>query len=184
MKLSLELGQMKRAFRDYQDATGKDGVTILNRAGRNVAFRAASFTPVAAPAKIRADLTADPHLRYALTSLYLRKKGRGILKSPEFAREVDKLLARRVASRGFIRSGWAEAIIALGGTFRGRRVGRGHGWAKKATVSALVTEIANTVPGIEEEGTVALQGAINFVAEDMLQYAHSILARTAKQYGY
>jgi hypothetical protein len=184
MKLVLDLKQMTRALNEYKEATGKDGATVLNRAGRNVAYRAAQFTPVATPARIRADLNSDPHLKYALTSLYLKKKGRGILKSPQFQYEVDKFVARRVASRAFLRSGWAEAIIHLGGTYRGRRVGKGHGWAHTATASALATEIANTVPGIEEMGTVALQGAINFVAEDMLGWAHSILARTAKQHGY
>jgi hypothetical protein len=183
MKIVIEnLPEFRRALLEYQQATLKDGAEILNRAGRNVAFRAASFTPISTAAKIRADLNKDPHLKYALTSLFLRKKGRGILKSPQFREAVRKFIARRVASRGYLRSGWAPAIEALGGSYRGRKVGKGHGWARKASMTHLVTEISNTVPGIDEMGVEALNEAIDFVAADMLEYAQGLLAKRAKEH--
>lgn len=181
MKIEItNLPQFSAALREYKEATGKDEVEILNRAGRNVAFRAASFTPKATASRIRADLMKDPHLRYALTSLYLRKRGRGILKKPEFRQEVKKLIARRIASRAYLRSGWAPAVIALGGSFRGKKSDKG--WAKKASVLNLITEIANTVPGIDKVGVKALNEAIDFVAKDMLGYAQDLLAKRAREH--
>ncbi len=182
MKVDFDTRLFSQALREYQDATQKDMVVVINRAARNVAYRAAQFTPVATAAKIRADLNKDGHLKYALTSIALKKKGIGKLKSPAFAREVELFVARRIASRTFLRSGWAPAVEALGGVFRGRKFGKGHGWATKATLHRLVSVIANTVPGIEQVGTVALQGAINFVAEDMLEFANSLLFKRAKEH--
>lgn len=175
------LPEFRTALLEYQNATGKDGVTILNRAGRNVAFRAASFTPKALASRIRADLNKDPHLVYALTSLALKKRGVGILKKPQFRAEVRKFINRRIASAGFLRAGWAPAIEALGGSFRGKKMGD-HGWASKASITHLITEIANTVPGIDKMGVRALNEAIDFVADDMLSYAHDLLAKRAKEH--
>jgi hypothetical protein len=182
VKINLtNLPEFQHALRTYQEATGKDGVTILNRTGRNVAFRAAAFTPKATAARIRSDLSKDPHLVYALTSLALRKQGIGIVPKPGFRQEVQKFIARRVASIGFLRAGWAPAIEALGGSFRGRKMGV-HGWASKATISRLITEIANTVPGIDKEGVFALISAVDYVAADMLEYAENLLAKTAREH--
>lgn len=183
MKLVIEnLPQFVHALREYEKATHKDGETILNRAGLNVGYRAVQFTPIATAAKIRADLMRDDHMRYALTSLSLKKKGTGTLKSPQFREVVRKFIARRIASRGYLRSGWAPAIETLGGSYRGRKVGKGHGWATKASVLHLVTEIANTVPGIDKVGVEALNKAIDFVAADMLEYAQGLLAKRAKEH--
>jgi hypothetical protein len=154
-------------------------VDVLNRAGRNVAFRASQFTPAATVGKIRSDLNRDPHLKYALTSLALKKKGIGILPSPQFAKEVEKFVARRVASRAFLRSGWSAAIEALGGVYRGRNPGKGHGYATKASVYRFLTEIANTVPGIEKIGVAALKKAIDYVSQDMIDYANSLMVKRA-----
>lgn len=179
MKIQYDQKLFQQALREYQRETGKDMVDVLNRAGRNVAFRAAQFTPAATVGKIRADLNREPHLKYALTSIALRKKGIGILPSPQFRKEVEKFVARRVASRAFLRSGWANAVEYLGGTWRGRRVGRGHGYATRASVYRFLTEVANTVPGIERIGVPALKKAIDFVSQDMIDYANSLMVKRA-----
>lgn len=180
MKIEFDSKLFTKALLEYEKETGKDMVDVLNRAGKNIAFRAAQFTPSATAGKIRADLNKEPHLKYALTSIALKKKGIGILKSPKFATEVKKLEARRIASRAFLRSGWVPAIEALGGSYRGRKVGKGHGWATKANVTRWVTEIANTVPGIEKVGTEALRKAIDFVSHDMIDYANSLMVKRAE----
>lgn len=182
MKIEFDTRQFSRALKEYHQATGKDMTEILNRSGRNVAYRAAQFTPAATAAKIRADLNHEPHLKYALTSLALKKKGIGTLKSPLFAREVERFVARRIASRAYLRSGWAPAIEALGGTYRGRMANNRHGWATKANILRWVTEIANTVPGIETVGVEPLKRAIDFVSEDMLNYANSLMVKRAREH--
>ena len=178
MKIEYDHRLFTRALKEYQKETGKDMVDVLNRAGKNVAFRAAQFTPAATVGRIRSDLNRG-NLKYALTSLALRKKGIGILPAPQFAHEVEKFVARRIASRAFLRSGWATAIEALGGTYRGRKVGKSHGWATKANIYRWLTEIANTVPGIEKVGVAALKQAIDYVSVDMINYAQSLMVKRA-----
>ena len=182
MKIAYDTRLFNQALREYSKETGKDMVDVLNRAGKNIAFRAAQFTPAATIGKIKADLNRDPHLKYALTSLHLKKKGIGILPAPQFAKAVEQFVARRVASRAFLRSGWANAVEYLGGSWRGRRVGKGHGWATKANVYRYITEIANTVPGIEKVGTSALTKAIDFVSADMIDYAESLMVKRAREH--
>jgi len=182
MKIQYDKRLFNQALKEYQSATGKDMVDVLNRSGRNIAFRAAQFTPAATVGKIKADLNRDGHLKYALTSLALRKKGIGILPSPQFAKQVDLFVARRIASRAFLRSGWVPAIEALGGTYRGRKVGLHHGWATKANIHRYLTEIANTVPGIEQVGVNALRRAIDFVSVDMIEYADNLMVKRAREH--
>lgn len=186
----VDTSQFRLALRAYKAATQKDSVAVLNRAAKNVAFRAASFTPKGNAAKIRRDLMSDPHLRYALTSILLKKKGRGRLPSPQFQKEVDKLLAKRARSANYLRAGWARSIQDLGGSFRGVKFRGASGFGNKATVNRLLAEIVNTtvhgdiasVQGAELIGGEALQKAVAFVAADMIQFAKDLMSKTAKQY--
>lgn len=190
MGLSLNTDEFESALDAYEQATGKDSVEILNRAGLNVAYRAAQFTPVADAADIRSGLLSDPHLVYALTALSLKKRGIGKLPAPEFQAAVAAFIAQRVASRRYLRSGWFDAIRDLGGTVRGDEFKGSHGFANKATVINLLTEIAwilDEANGVKAEsaediGAKALQEALDFVAADMLEYAQEKLAKTAAQY--
>jgi hypothetical protein len=192
MKLDLDVGQFQRALKEYGDATGKDGAEILNRAGRNVAYRASQKTKVANASKIRRELMADPHLRYALTSIALRKArgGKHILQSPDFARAVERLVSRRVSSSRYLRAAWANAIEKMGGTFRGRKFKGADGSASPATIRKLITElVAQTLQpdqkharSAEDEGIKPLQDAIDFVAKDMIDFANRILAKRAKSH--
>lgn len=178
----IDTRQFEKAILEYQKATKKEIPEILNRAGRDVAFRAAGKTPKASQAVIRADLLRDPHLVYALTSLKLKREGKGILPSPKFSEEVNKFIALRKSSSGFLRSGWATAIEKLGGHYRGMRTKKVHGWAKKASIVRFVTEIANTVPGIGKVGEKALAEAVNSVSRDKLSWARKRLAKIAQQH--
>src|ERR1041385_2102446 len=94
---------------------------ILNKALLNIGYRASSFTPKGSAAAIRSGLMADPHLRYALTSMALKRRGIGALKSPEFAKEVARFVSRRASSAGYLRAAYATAIQQLGGSFRGAK---------------------------------------------------------------
>lgn len=187
---SCDVSQLIFAFRAYKAATKKDEVEIVNRASRNIAYRASSFTPKGQANKIRRDLMSDPHLRYALTSIILKKRGVGRLPSPQFQKEVDKFVSRRASSANYLRAGWAKAIVDLGGTFRGAKFRGAGGFANKAIISRIIAEIVNTtthstaasVQGAELIGNEALQKAIAFVSEDMLSFAKELMAPTAKKF--
>lgn len=189
MKLDLDVSQFQRALKEYGEATGKDGAEILNRAGRNVAYRAAQFTPIAGVAKIRRALMSDPNLRYALTSIALRKTGgKQILRSPEFKKAVERFVSRRISSSRYLRAAWANAIEKMGGSFRGRRFKGTGGGARPATLHKLLTElVAQTIQpddrharSAENVGIKPLQEAIDFVAKDMIDFAQRLLAKRAK----
>jgi hypothetical protein len=188
--LKIDTSRFRFALRAYKAATQKDEAEILNRSARNVAFRAASFTPKGSAARIRRSLMADPHLRFALTSMALKKRGIGFLKSPGFAKEVSRLVSRRASSAGYLRAGWANAIQQLGGSFRGAKFKGAGGFANKASVGKLIAEIVNTtthataasVNGAELIGAKALQAALAYVAEDMIAYSRKIMGATAKKF--
>lgn len=186
----VDTSQFRLALRAYRVATKKDETDILNRAAKNLAFRSASFTKKGNPARIVRDLMRDPRLRFALTSIALRKKGIKKLPSPQFAAEVQKLIARRVASANYLRSGWAKAVEDFGGVFRGAKPRGAGGFGNKATTNRLIAEIVNTtthsrqtsVQGAELIGSQALQQAISFVAADMLGHAKEVMGITAKKF--
>ncbi len=190
--LTFDTREFTRALGLYAEATQKDEAEILNRAARNLAYRAAQNTPVAQAAEIKSGLFRDEHLRFALTSIALKKRGIGALKSPEFQKEVDRFVARRIASRRYLRAAWAPAIIALGGSFRGTKFKGIVGEAKKATARKLVAEILTLInqpdqshaKGAEEIVAKALQKALDFVAQDMIQYADRKLSQTARKYSH
>lgn len=161
---------------------------ILNKAALNVAFRASQFTPKGNANQIRASLMRDQHLRYALTAMALKKRGAGILKSPAFAKEVEKFLSRRASSANYLRAAFAQAVQKLGGTFRGAKFkGAGEGFANRATVGRLIAEIVailnqpneSKAAGAERILMSAVNEAIDFVANDMLVYANRKLAGAA-----
>lgn len=160
---------------------------IMNKALLNVAFRASSFTPRGNAAKIRSGLMADPHLRYALTAIALKKRGVGILKKPLFAKEVARFVSRRASSAGYLRAAYAKAIEQLGGTFRGSKFRGADSFANKASIGRLLAEMVTILEqpdsshaaGAERIGKQAIEEALAFVAEDMLQYAQRKLAEAA-----
>lgn len=185
------LREFGEALYVYEKATKKDTVEILNRAALQIAYRAAQFTPVAEAGEIRAQLFRDPHLVAALTSLSLKKRGVGVIAGPLFEKEMQRFVTRRVGSKRYLRSGWAPAIIALGGTFRGSKLSRGiDGYANRATPVLLLAEIAATLDeaneekaeGAERVGEKALIEAVEFVTEDMTNYANDKLAETARRH--
>lgn len=188
--VKVDTSQFRFALRAYKAATKKDCVDVLNRAAKNVAFRASSFTPKGRANKIRRDLMRDPRLRYALTSIILKKRGVGRLPSPQFQKEVDRFVSRRASSANYLRAGWAKAIADLGGTFRGAKFRGAGGFGNKALVNKLLADIVNTtthanaasVKGAELIGSEALQKAIAFVAEDMILFSQRLMGPTAKKF--
>jgi len=112
------------------------------------------------------------------------------LPSPQFQKEVDKFVSRRASSANYLRAGWAKAIVDLGGSFRGAKFRGAGGFANKALVNKLIANIVNTtahansasVRGAELIGSEALQRAISFVAQDMIEFSKQLMMPTAKQF--
>ncbi len=185
------LRNFEEALELYERATKKEMSSVLNRAGLNVAYRAAQFTSFAERGAILRALKSNPKLAYALTALSLKKRGIGALPKGQFQAEVDAFIQRRISSSRYLRTGWAPAIIALGGTFKGVKTERGaEGYADKSTPAKLLTIIANVVKEPNEAQAYraenalfpALEEAVNFVAEDMTKHAQEKLAKTAEAF--
>lgn len=186
MSLTLDLSEFTPRMEQYLQITKKTEADALNKKALDVAYRAASATPVATASSVRASLMRDPHLLAALTSLHVRATGRGILKSPLFKEEMEKLIKHRMGSKKYLRSGWAPVIEAFGGTFRGGASAKGiRSYARRATAVGLLAEIVwvtdqpneAKAEGAEKIADQALQDAIDFVANDMAEYIEDRIAR-------
>lgn len=185
--IKADLEKFKFALRAKKAACLDSYPDILNKAALNVSFRSASFTPKANPARIRAALMKDPHLRFALTSIALKKKGIGRLPAPQFAKAVVRYLGRRVSSANYLRASYANAIEQLGGKFNGAKFRGADGFANKAQAKRFIAQVvaildqpdsahAASAEAILKKATLE---AIRFVAEDMLVYARRKLAVAA-----
>ena len=187
--LTLDTRDFERALLNYASATDKDMADVLNRAGRNIAFRAAQFTTPAQPARIRADILAHEGLLEALTSRRLKKKG---VRAENFKTEMKKTLAIRMSSARYLRAAWAEAIAKFGGAFKGKKMRGASALVKKANAVSLLAEITALVneptsakaDSAEAKMMPALQEAVDFVGADMLEYAAKKMQDNAKKAGF
>lgn len=180
--IKIDTREFQKAMREYERATKKDGADILNRAGRNVAFRAAQFTDVASPTKIKSQLRSNN-----LLAKILAKRGRlKGLNMQERSALFDKVLSARMRSARYIRVGWAKAIAAFGGNATRMKVNpkseAAKGYGIKASTRRLVAELANNSKGAEKVGLSPLERAIQFVARDMLNYAKHKMSRTGDKF--
>lgn len=188
MKMRIHTDDFRKALKTYQKATEKDMAEVLNRAGRNVAFKAMAFTPMTRLQKIRrfepdGSGTRQSRLFHALATkgnrLGQAKKGRGNQALAE------KIFERRGRSRGYIKAGWIEAAKDFGGrprkkTFPGGRAAQGYG--KKASTFRLEAWLYNFAEGADKVGKVPLNRAMAVVAKDMTNYAYKRMRRTGKRY--
>ncbi len=150
---------------------------------------------VADASQIYHDLTQgdyEGHLLAALTSIRLKKKGVGKLPSPQFAREMERTLAGRIGHARYLRSVWSAVIEKFGGSFQGKRFQGATAEVQQATVASLLTEIIATVSepdaahakSAQEKLFPILQEAVDFVADDMLDYAMEKLQEAADSSGF
>lgn len=182
MPLTIDASELRRAMREYGEATRKDEREILNRAGRNLAARAIQFTQKATVAKIKADLRRNRNAIRA-TVIRLRRAGVSIrgMSRERFGKEVQKTINLRARSAGYVAAGWFKALEAFGGARRkvSPRGKAAKGFGKKATLTSMVAVLANYSTGAEQVGGAAFQRAIDFVADDMLLYAQRVMTQTA-----
>lgn len=195
ISLNADLSEFRAALRKVRDTTKKAEVDIVNGALKDVAFRAASFTPKANPNKIEAGLLKDKiALKMATTRL---KQQSGSIGGKRVTRKLVAMRARQLIARrkkvvGYARAGWFPAIKALGGSIRGSIRGSGGarvisppsklGTASLATANKMFGEIVNLVYD-KMKGKAAghsravmeraLQEAIQFVTRDKEAYAQT-----------
>lgn len=185
VKMRIHTDDFRKALKTYQKATEKDMAEVLNRAGRNVAFKAMAFTPMARKSKVdqfHPTRRKGPKARmfYAqLTQSGRSRKGRGIKRAA-----LDKYETRN-RSRGYLKAGWIEAAKDFGGrprkkTFPGGRAAQGYG--KKASTFRLEAWLYNFAEGADKVGKVPLNRAMAVVAKDMTNYAYKRMRRTGKRY--
>jgi len=181
----------------------KDFVDIVNNALRDVAYRAASFTPKTTASKISQELKSGGLLpRLAALSLNRRlgknpKCGPKIWGRKEHRREMAAILKRRRSGVNAIRAGWIPAIQQLGGSFRGAALKPGStasgGIGSPATLSKLHGFIRNTVRDKNATGrvfsaaeidvaVVALNQAIQFVTVREIGYAQRKIEATLRKF--
>ena len=134
---SVDTSQLEAALTEYEIATGKDMVEVINRAGRNVAFRAIQFTPKADKSKIdalrqqvstevfgasgkrlkrtkKAFAATDRALLIYLKGLWSHGKNpRSVSSRAELAASALRMVTRRLQAIGFLRSGWFTAAEAF-----------------------------------------------------------------------
>lgn len=163
-----------RAFVDQIKATGeaskKPFADLVNKSLRNVAFRAASFTPKGDPSMIEAELLTDKLALKIVTKKLKKQEGNQVIdrygntkltktgRAKKHARTTRRLIALRakqlIARRkkvvGYLRAGWFPAVRAFGGNLRGQGVRifspeAKLGSATPATIRSLLGKISNRV---------------------------------------
>lgn len=187
--LTADLTAFRASLRKVSAATKKEYPDIVNKALKDVGFRAASFTDKADPAKIEQDLWRDKiGLKLAARTL---KQQSGQVGGKRVTRRLialrtKQLIARRKKVVGYARAGWFAAIRAFGGTIRGSGGGRKVsppaklGFGTIATAGKLWGEIVNLVydkmkgkasAQSRAKMEAALHKAIVFVTKDREEYA-------------
>jgi len=182
-RLTVSDKELQRSLQLYAAATRKDEADILNRAGKNIAFRAAQFTPRASASAILAELSKNANeLAIKILSKRGRFKGVPIKERQEI---VKKFISARRKSAGYIRAGWGPAIVAFGGNPTRLKLRPNSkfiiGFGKRATHRHLMAVLANNARGAEKVARGPLRKAIAFVARDMASYARRKLGRTASK---
>ena len=184
LKMRISTNDFRAALKTYQKATNKDMAEVLNRAGRNVAFKAISFTPMARKSKVDQFTPGRRGPKGRMIYAKLTKEGRS-RKGQGIGRKAVEEHNKRNKSRGYIKAGWIEAAKDFGGrprarTWPGGRAAKGYG--RKASTLRLEAWLFNFSDGAETVGKVPLNRAMAFVAKDMLNYAYKRMRRTAKRY--
>lgn len=195
IRCTADLSRFKRSLQAVKAATRKDEVEIVNKAAKDIAYRAASFTPKTTAAVISASLREGDTLAKIASASLKRKKGK--FTAAERNAEMRRIEMRRRSAASALRAGWAKAIIDMGGTFRGGKPNlarsAGQGFGKRATIARLVAHIRNSVVSVNWLGKPmlaerieplqrALIMAVAFVTADREAYAARKINATLRKH--
>lgn len=186
------MGAFQRQLETYAAVSTKVTAEAVTKKAKDTAMWAAKLTPKLSQGAIKADLHRDAHLLAALTSLSLKKRGKGILGKGKFREEMKALEAGRKAGAAYMVAGWGPAIEQLGGKWiKGKKGTHGgasakmvHSYGKKATGRdpvALIVWITDQDTDRKREGAEkvagkALEAAIDYQIKDMDTYINRKLS--------
>ena len=172
---TIDARKFDTVLRDYQRVSRKDWKDICNSKAIDVAFRALKETPKAKAAAIKA-VAKQPWW----PKLISKRMGKGHTRE-EAAEYSRKVIASRLRSVTFLKSGWLPAVrrlwvVARDKFFAGNAGGaRQYGQAKGSVTPAVAGDnpaaiIVNSAAGIDKMGVGALQRAVDGAAADMADY--------------
>jgi hypothetical protein len=207
VKVTIDLSIFNKGLAAIRQATKRDGAEIVNRALKNVAFRAAEYTPFRSPADIQQELLDNKtalrivtsRLRKTIGTTRITRRGKTRVVSritrKQIGAAVTKLIAKRKAGSRASRAGWFPAVKAFGGSIRGGKLKPGgaasRGYGRRATPEKLIGEIANAYYGIlkgpaqSANAAVmrsALQRAVNTVGRENIAYAKKKIEATLRRH--
>jgi hypothetical protein len=198
--------EFDQTMREYMKYTKRDVQTIVNTKAYYIARRAVAETPMAESPKIRAYLLGESG-RIAGMIINKRRGQRGEkgLYGKEMLMAVKSMLAARLRSRGFIKSGWLWAVKKLAPyaeKISGPSLGRGAskintsgqpkggatpamegGWSVRAKILNTVTAAWDERDGAAKVAEPALARAFEFERQSMLAYIEKKLRQSANSLG-
>lgn len=170
-----------KALQEYgNEVTNKTLPEILNKRGLNIAARASQFTPRENKAGIQAAMRqiAPGHRGYGpwlfvLTNAKRKKKGLPSTGGMAISADATKFQNQRNKSVAYIASGWIPAIIKFGG--HPKHPISPHSLIHKAQNKLahsgdVIAILENTAKGAGDVGYAALEKAIDYDTNDMLQH--------------
>lgn len=189
---------------------------ILNRTCRNVAMRAAKNTPPAdrgriaqqmgqtvtvstivkrgkraGQRKIRRFFEFEGSLAARIVNKRRRDNGQPMLFGKEMNEAARRMVAARMRSVGFLKSGYIPAIKAFSratkvpANWEGHIKGQPKGYADLAKRGVMThAELGNNAKGVAHVSGPGLQAALHFVATDMVNFALKELKKRAEECGF
>lgn len=179
--MSYDVKAFRAALANVVRVTKKAEADVVNKALKDVALRAAQFTPKSTIAKMKADMTTKKLAKAAAKHLH----SKGNYNKHDLRDYMARIARARAGRVGALRAGWIPALAALGFTYRGAKAksssSAAHGTALRASPSKLNGLISNTIvtrsaDGNHEAGDIAvakrgLEEAVRFVTLDRDNYA-------------
>jgi hypothetical protein len=197
--------EMDSTLRRYMQLTSRDAVTVVNTKAFYIARRAVAETPKADSSAIRrfAGLRGGEIIGKMINKRRGMRGEKGLY-GQEMQEAVASVIAARLRSVSFLKSGWLPAIKALapladkihgqsGDTISSRGAKQYHGpkgSASIATASRIGATIINSASGphetheaLKKYGGPALQKAWDFEIASMRAYIEKKLAASARSLG-
>ncbi len=185
LTIKLDLPRLHAAIRNKLQFTKKTEAQVINKVALNIAYRAGSFVPKVTAGQVTANLRAGNLLPKLASLACNRKYGKGGWTKQQHLEAMEGILKKRRRGVNAIRAGWAPAIQALGGTFRGAKLlpgstaSEGYGiralpeYLQATLVNTVVTDVHRVNPmgaGEIPAAVRALERAVEFVTDDMEGY--------------
>jgi len=152
-----------------KSASKRTGAEIVNKALKDIAFRAASFTAKSSASKIRGELRGELLTKMAIKAL---KEKSDTFNAFDIRDMKARILKARTSHVGALRAGWIPAIQALGGNYRGaKKLASGsakNGKAVRATPSRMKGLIRNTIVTRSSKGKTTA-GQIDLLRKGLLK---------------